>query len=1156
MFKYYYELNYFPIPEKHLKEYSKVRIQGLQPKIKTKIAPGIFEVEDNNLFYTNNHDEFNLLIYKFKYPEYENILIQVARYKKIKTSTYSLCVKTTEILPNISVLDLNFNTDILKPVTFDINKYCRLEDPAYLVKKDGVTIDVIGIDDKIYAVNGNYGKIVGHFNSKKGGTDEKMSSQKQNANLFAKGELMIDNKSLVNDKSLVNQTIYIFDVYIVDSEALDIPYKKRMQRFAEINENIKLLNNQSVKEIKISKIHESFESAYKESQSINNDGIIIQGPFDEPLKWKPNAANTIDVLVEDDLYLARGLDQILSFKMIKNPSFNMKVIWDYRNKYPGEIIEIGIDGSFHRVRTDKLKPNAIKTYKNTIDQTTTIDKSIMIGDNSDNINTNKLALYIFNAYKEIILEKYVHGDTIEINIDCGVINKINTLLNDDNITTLQPVYSSNFSSCKIENKIDKTIDKYLESTNENFDTIIIETSPEFHLELYISSLTKLMKECGKIILFDSYGQTDKLFNDSSSEIKLLKDVGLQILENISLSNKLNNHSFPKSIEPFISKCRTIVLSKALSDIKPEFIFVVGLMGSGKSRLIDQIRNFIHPSSALNIISIDNEVAKYISYQLFANPGTYKNIRKKLDPIIDEKMNNIIKEKQSILLETTHIDKSWALDIGKTHKTIAVICNTSLAQIESNIEARNRVNIRQTNIDELGYQKFQEEIKTYPDFIDIVYSFDMGQVRSSGESIKELKKIKGGRPPKIDYDDIVYSDDIIDDYSDLIDQNHDDLITNGGRKIYLKLSDLTEEKEYVPYYQHSNKGVHYGQRKLLITEIMFLLLCADKNKIYNVIYAGSAANYKYPVLYDLFKNCRFILIDPNPFAPVVTEKEHLFFKDQIDIQKIKEEKHIRTIVINDLCTIPLIEQLSELDNILFISDIRTGLLADSPLEYDILLNVSQHKAWLDILYHKHKDIKFMLKSRCLYSLDQTEYLDDFIKIVSHMPEWQKYGKMLLENFENGKQYDFKGEVYLQPWIGEDSTEIRIVGNIPELELKDSLHNERKMFYYNVNLRINDEMRKIPGIDAFGLTENEIKSSVKDSKIFDLYCGCNDCAIEIHWIKKYVENYHITYDEIINLINLYAQPITKHKVGKSKQLKFDVNESKKAIVGESIYKDQFI
>jgi hypothetical protein len=127
------------------------------------------------------------------------------------------------------------------------------------------------------------------------------------------------------------------------------------------------------------------------------------------------------------------------------------------------------------------------------------------------------------------------------------------------------------------------------------------------------------------------------------------------------------------------------------------------------------------------------------------PEVYKKVRAIIDPLNDAKISQNIDNKQSILLETTHIDQKWAAELEKTHKTIAIVCNTSFAQIESNIESRNRVNIRKTGIDQARYDLFQEEIKTYGSFINSVANYDMSSgkittVKSGGSASKESESL--------------------------------------------------------------------------------------------------------------------------------------------------------------------------------------------------------------------------------------------------------------------------------------------------------------------------------------------------------------------------------------------------------------------------------
>ncbi len=62
-------------------------------------------------------------------------------------------------------------------------------------------------------------------------------------------------------------------------------------------------------------------------------------------------------------------------------------------------------------------------------------------------------------------------------------------------------------------------------------------------------------------------------------------------------------------------------------------------------------------------------------------------------------------------------------------------------------------------------------------------------------------------------------------------------------------------------------LHWGQRKLLLSEIEFLLLHGDGVKL--VVYAGAAPGTHIAYLADLFPEHHFVLYDPAPFTVKAT-----------------------------------------------------------------------------------------------------------------------------------------------------------------------------------------------------------------------------------------------------------------------------------------------
>ncbi|EAN79452.1 poly A polymerase regulatory subunit, putative [Trypanosoma equiperdum] len=116
-----------------------------------------------------------------------------------------------------------------------------------------------------------------------------------------------------------------------------------------------------------------------------------------------------------------------------------------------------------------------------------------------------------------------------------------------------------------------------------------------------------------------------------------------------------------------------------------------------------------------------------------------------------------------------------------------------------------------------------------------------------------------------------------------------------------------------------KGLHYGQRKLLLSEIEFLSAYLEGRqagaKPTLVVYAGAANGSHLPFLFQLFEAVKFVLIDPAPFCDAVRE---------ISLNK---QGPILDLV-QGFCTDELCKQLSSsygsTYDILLVSDIRSGV----------------------------------------------------------------------------------------------------------------------------------------------------------------------------------------------------------------------------------------
>lgn len=127
--------------------------------------------------------------------------------------------------------------------------------------------------------------------------------------------------------------------------------------------------------------------------------------------------------------------------------------------------------------------------------------------------------------------------------------------------------------------------------------------------------------------------------------------------------------------------------------------------------------------------------------------------------------------------------------------------------------------------------------------------------------------------------------------------------------------LSPDTPRLPYRRRRGEEktvIHWGQRKLLMSEIEFLTLHHERGDV--VVYAGAAPGTHMDYLADLFPGVsRFVLVDPAPFT--------VHPSDRIQI-------------INGLFTNELADELRERfgsTRILFISDVRS---ADPQLQVSV------------------------------------------------------------------------------------------------------------------------------------------------------------------------------------------------------------------------------
>lgn len=196
-------------------------------------------------------------------------------------------------------------------------------------------------------------------------------------------------------------------------------------------------------------------------------------------------------------------------------------------------------------------------------------------------------------------------------------------------------------------------------------------------------------------------------------------------------------------------------------------------------------------------------------------------------------------------------------------------------------------------------------------------------------------------------------------------------------------------------------IHWGQRKLMLSEIEFMTAYADKSiPEVLLVYPGSAGGHHIPFMSELFPNVRFILYDPMPYAIKATKKIEIYneYFTNESVAKIKKPAGARVLLVSDIRRHEVKNQNAE--------QVEETVAGDQELQ----------KGWFYLL----EPHAAMFKFRLPWNVPKTKYLD--------------------------------GKIYLPVWGPKSTTETRlwISGDAQEIEY-DNKHYENAMFEYNIKDR---------------------------------------------------------------------------------------------------------
>lgn len=225
-----------------------------------------------------------------------------------------------------------------------------------------------------------------------------------------------------------------------------------------------------------------------------------------------------------------------------------------------------------------------------------------------------------------------------------------------------------------------------------------------------------------------------------------------------------------------------------------------------------------------------------------------------------------------------------------------------------------------------------------------------------------------------------------------------------RNHFRTLTDSIPRMKYKRRSKDIKNVLHWGQRKLLMTEIEFLTkyykLFKPTKKVY-MIYAGAAAGTHLLILKELFPDIYLELYDANPFDRRLKSLSNVnmyrrYFYDS-DAKYWNSSKH-------------------DDKHILLVSDIRTAdteSMSSDEIEQRVKTDHKMQRSWYELMEPEYSMFKFRLP------------------------------------WEDGETEYMSGQIYIQPWAPVTSTETRlIVKKNASLVLYDNRDYEERLFHYNV------------------------------------------------------------------------------------------------------------
>lgn len=210
--------------------------------------------------------------------------------------------------------------------------------------------------------------------------------------------------------------------------------------------------------------------------------------------------------------------------------------------------------------------------------------------------------------------------------------------------------------------------------------------------------------------------------------------------------------------------------------------------------------------------------------------------------------------------------------------------------------------------------------------------------------------------------------------------------------------LSDECAQLPYFdrdENERSSAHFGQLKLFVSELQFLTrftrvsntliggaAAADSPTPFIphglIVYAGAAGGHHIERLVDLFPTFKFHLYDSSRFCRKI-----------LSLPTDRCETYFKYFTNDDA------RSYSEEENVIFISDIRTGLKDEC-----VKTDMEYQKEWIQIM----RPVVSMVKFRLPWDESVTEYFDGDIQIQAYAPCTSTETRLIITDVDSVKLYN--------------------------------------------------------------------------------------------------------------------------------------------------------